>query len=96
MLSIASVPDISGVNSFGGGNAAKDCWFQWKTLLLVVFLCWKDLFFKHWTHGFLELFPPSLIGIVVDIWQPLSWVLSCPPHRNACRGCVEFTAAAGC
>ena len=71
-LSLISV----GVNSFGGGNAAKD-FGSAENLLLAVFVLVVILFFKHWTTGFLSS-SSILIGIVAG-WQPLSWALSCPP-----------------
>ena len=48
-LSLISV----GVNSFGGGNAAKD-FGSMENLLLAVFVLVVILFFKHWTNGFVE------------------------------------------
>ena len=57
-LSLISV----GVNSFGGGNAAKD-FGSAENLLLAVFVLVVILFFKHWTTGFLSS-SSILIGIV--------------------------------
>ena len=57
-LSLISV----GVNSFGGGNAAKD-FGSMENLLLAVFVLVVILFFKHWTKGFLSS-SSILIGIV--------------------------------
>ena len=57
-LSLISV----GINSFGGGNAAKD-FGSAENLLLAVFVLVVILFFKHWTTGFLSS-SSILIGIV--------------------------------
>ena len=57
-LSLISV----GVNSFGGGNAAKD-FGSAENLLLAVFVLVVILFFKHWTTGFLSS-SAILIGIL--------------------------------
>ena len=59
-LSLISV----GVNSFGGGNAAKD-FGSAENLLLAVFVLVVILFFKHWTTGFLSS-SSILIGIVEE------------------------------
>ena len=56
-LSLISV----GVNSFGGGNAAKD-FGSVENLLLAVFVLVVILFFKHWTKGFLSS-SSILVGI---------------------------------
>ena len=57
-LSLISV----GVNSFGGGNAAKD-FGSVENLLLAVFVLVVILFFKHWTKGFLSS-SSILVGII--------------------------------
>ena len=57
-LSLISV----GVNSFGGGNAAKD-FGSVENLLLALFVLVVILFFKHWTKGFLSS-SSILVGIV--------------------------------
>ena len=48
-LSLISV----GINSFGGGNKAKD-FGSVENLLLALFVLVVILFFKHWTTGFLS------------------------------------------
>ena len=48
-LSLISV----GINSFGGGNSAKD-FGSMENLLLALFVLGVILIFKHWTTGFLS------------------------------------------
>ena len=57
-LSLISV----GVNSFGGGNAAKD-FGSVENLLLAVFVLVVILLFKHWTKGFFSS-SSILVGII--------------------------------
>ena len=57
-LSLISV----GINSFGGGNKAKD-FGSVENLLLALFVLVVILFFKHWTTGFLSS-SAILIGIL--------------------------------
>ena len=73
-LSLISV----GVNSFGGGNAAKD-FGSVENLLLAVFVLVVILFFKHWTKGFLS---SSSIGMGVVL-----------PTTGGTADGVEFTKA---
>ena len=58
-LSLISV----GINSFGGGNGAKD-FGSMENLLLAIFVLVVILFLKHWTTGFLSS-SSILIGIIV-------------------------------
>lgn len=74
-LSLISV----GVNSFGGGNAAKD-FGSVENLLLAVFVLVVILFFKHWTR--VSALPPSSWASSRAIWQPSSWASSCPPPAS--------------
>ena len=57
-LSLISV----GINSFGGGNSAKD-FGSVENLLLALFVLVVILFFKHWMKGFLSS-SSILVGIV--------------------------------
>ena len=57
-LSLISV----GINSFGGGNSAKD-FGSMENLLLALFVLVVILIFKHWTTGFLSS-SAILIGIL--------------------------------
>ena len=77
-LSLISV----GVNSFGGGNAAKD-FGSVENLLLAVFVLVVILFFKHWTRGFLSsssilvgIIAGYLAAIVMGFVLPKAWVLN--------------------
>ena len=85
-LSLISV----GVNSFGGGNAAKD-FGSMENLLLAVFVLVVILFFKHWTNGFLSS-SSILIGIVAGYIAAfiMSFVL---PTTGVTADGVEFTKA---
>ena len=82
-LSLISV----GVNSFGGGNAAKD-FGSAENLLLAVFVLVVILFFKHWTTGFLSS-SSILIGIVAALimnhtafrGKPVPFVMELPNYR---------------
>ena len=80
-LSLISV----GVNSFGGGNAAKD-FGSAENLLLAVFVLVVILFFKHWTTGFLSS-SSILIGIVAGYLAAFIMGFVLPTTRCHCRGC---------
>lgn len=80
-LSLISV----GVNSFGGGNAAKD-FGSVENLLLAVFVLVVILFFKHWTKGFLSS-SSILVGIVAGYLAAIVMGLVLPTTG------VEFTKA---
>ena len=68
-LSLISV----GINSFGGGNNAKD-FGSMENLLLAVFVLIMILFFKHCTTG-IPVPPPSFLALSVATLQLLLWVL---------------------
>ena len=80
-LSLISV----GVNSFGGGNAAKD-FGSVENLLLVVIL-----FFKHWTNGFLSS-SSILVGIIAGYLAAIVMGFVLPTTGVTADG-VEFTKA---
>ena len=85
-LSLISV----GVNSFGGGNAAKD-FGSAENLLLAVFVLVVILFFKHWTTGFLSS-SSILIGIVAGYLAAIVMGFVLPTTGVTADG-VEFTKA---
>ena len=85
-LSLISV----GVNSFGGGNAAKD-FGSMENLLLAVFVLVVILFFKHWTNGFLSS-SSILIGIVAGYIAAFIMGFVLPTTGVTADG-VEFTKA---
>ena len=85
-LSLISV----GVNSFGGGNAAKD-FGSAENLLLAVFVLVVILFFKHWTTGFLSS-SAILIGILAGYVAAFVMGLVLPTTGVTADG-VEFTKA---
>ena len=85
-LSLISV----GVNSFGGGNAAKD-FGSMENLLLAVFVLVVILFFKHWTKGFLSS-SSILIGIVAGYIAAFIMGFVLPTTGVTADG-VEFTKA---
>ena len=85
-LSLISV----GVNSFGGGNAAKD-FGSMENLLLAVFVLVVILFFKHWTKGFLSS-SSILIGIVAGYIAAFIMGFILPTTGLTADG-VEFTKA---
>ena len=72
-LSLISV----GINSFGGGNAAKD-FGSMENLLLAIFVLAMILYFKHGTKGFTSS-SSILLASSAATSLPLSWVLFCPP-----------------
>ena len=85
-LSLISV----GVNSFGGGNAAKD-FGSAENLLLAVFVLVVILFFKHWTKGFLSS-SSILIGIVAGYLAAIVMGFVLPTTGVTAEG-VEYTKA---
>ena len=85
-LSLISV----GVNSFGGGNAAKD-FGSVENLLLAVFVLVVILFFKHWTKGFLSS-SSILVGIIAGYLAAIVMGFVLPTTGVTADG-VEFTKA---
>ena len=85
-LSLISV----GVNSFGGGNAAKD-FGSVENLLLAVFVLVVILLFKHWTKGFLSS-SSILVGIVAGYLAAIVMGFVLPTTGVTADG-VEFTKA---
>ena len=83
-LSLISV----GVNSFGGGNAAKD-FGSVENLLLALFVLVVILFFKHWTKGFLSS-SSILVGIVAGYLAAIVMGFVLPTTGVTAEG-VEFT-----
>lgn len=86
VLSLISV----GVNSFGGGNAAKD-FGSVENLLLAVFVLVVILLFKHWTKGFLSS-SSILVGIVAGYLAAIVMGFVLPTTGVTAEG-VEFTKA---
>lgn len=85
-LSLISV----GVNSFGGGNAAKD-FGSVENLLLAVFVLVVILLFKHWTGGFLSS-SSILVGIIAGYLAAIVMGFVLPTTGVTADG-VEFTKA---
>ena len=85
-LSLISV----GVNSFGGGNAAKD-FGSVENLLLAVFVLVVILLFKHWTNGFLSS-SSILVGIIAGYLAAIVMGFVLPTTGVTAEG-VEFTKA---
>ena len=85
-LSLISV----GINSFGGGNKAKD-FGSVENLLLALFVLVVILFFKHWTTGFLSS-SAILIGILAGYVVAFIMGLVLPTTGVTADG-VEFTKA---
>ena len=85
-LSLISV----GVNSFGGGNGAKD-FGSVENLLLALFVLVVILFFKHWTTGFLSS-SSILIGIIAGYLASIVMGFVLPTTGVTAEG-VEFTKA---
>ena len=83
-LSLISV----GINSFGGGNKAKD-FGSVENLLLALFVLVVILFFKHWTTGFLSS-SAILIGILAGYAAAVIMGLVLPTTGVTADG-VEFT-----
>ena len=75
-LSLISV----GVNSLGGGNAAKD-FGSVENLLLAVFVLWSSSSSSTGPMASSAL-PPSSWASSRAIWQPSSWASSCPPPAS--------------
>ena len=85
-LSLISV----GINSFGGGNGAKD-FGSMENLLLAIFVLVVILFLKHWTTGFLSS-SSILIGIIVGYIAAIMMGFVLPTTGVTADG-VEFTKA---
>ena len=85
-LSLISV----GINSFGGGNGAKD-FGSVENLLLAIFVLVVILFLKHWTTGFLSS-SSILIGIIVGYVAAIMMGFVLPTTGVTADG-VEFTKA---
>ena len=85
-LSLISV----GINSFGGGNSAKD-FGSVENLLLALFVLVVILIFKHWTTGFLSS-SAILIGILAGYVVAFIMGLVLPTTGVTADG-VEFTKA---
>ena len=85
-LSLISV----GVNSFGGGNAAKD-FGSVENLLLALFVLVVILIFKHWTTGFLSS-SAILIGILAGYVAAFVMGFVLPTTGVTADG-VEYTKA---
>ena len=85
-LSLISV----GINSFGGGNGAKD-FGSVENLLLAIFVLVVILFLKHWTTGFLSS-SSILIGIIVGYAAAIIMGFVLPTTGVTADG-VEFTKA---
>ena len=85
-LSLISV----GINSFGGGNTAKD-FGSMENLLLAVFVLVMILFFKHGTKGFTS-FSAILLGIVCGYLAAFVMGLILPTTGVTADG-VEYTKA---
>ena len=85
-LSLISV----GINSFGGGNKAKD-FGSVENLLLALFVLVVILFFKHWTTGFLSS-SAILIGILAGYVAAFVMGFVLPTTGVTADG-VEYTKA---
>ena len=85
-LSLISV----GINSFGGGNSAKD-FGSMENLLLALFVLVVILIFKHWTTGFLSS-SAILIGILAGYVAAFVMGLVLSTTGVTADG-VEFTKA---
>ena len=85
-LSLISV----GINSFGGGNSAKD-FGSVENLLLALFVLVVILIFKHWTTGFLSS-SAILIGILAGYVAAFVMGFVLPTTGVTADG-VEFTKA---
>lgn len=83
-LSLISV----GINSFGGGNTAKD-FGSMENLMLAFIVLIVILFFKHWTKGFLSS-SSILVGIIVGYVAVFIMGL-CLPHTAFTADGVEYT-----
>ena len=85
-LSLISV----GINSFGGGNSAKD-FGSVENLLLALFVLVVILIFKHWTTGFLSS-SAILIGILAGYVTAFVMGFVLPTTGVTADG-VEYTKA---
>ena len=85
-LSLISV----GINSFGGGNAAKD-FGSMENLLLAIFVLGMILFFKHGTKGFTSS-SSILLGIVCGYAAAFVMGFVLPTTGVTAEG-VEYTKA---
>lgn len=85
-LSLISV----GINSFGGGNTAKD-FGSIENLLLAIFVLAMILFFKHGTKGF-SSFSAILLGIICGYVVAFIMGLALPTTGITADG-VEYTKA---
>ena len=85
-LSLISV----GINSFGGGNTAKD-FGSMENLLLAIFVLAMILFFKHGTKGFTS-FSSILLGIACGYVAAFIMGLVLPTTGVTADG-VEYTKA---
>ena len=85
-LSLISV----GINSFGGGNTAKD-FGSMENLLLAIFVLVVILFFKHGTTGFTSS-SSILLGIIAGYFGAAIMGLVLPTTGVTAEG-VEFTKA---
>ena len=85
-LSLISV----GINSFGGGNTAKD-FGSMENLLLAIFVLAMILFFKHGTKGFTS-FSSILLGIMCGYAAAFVMGLILPTTGVTADG-VEYTKA---
>ena len=83
-LSLISV----GINSFGGGNTAKD-FGSMENLFLAFVVLVVILFFKHWTKGYLSS-SSILIGIIVGYVAAFIMGLILP-HTAVTADGVEYT-----
>ena len=90
MLSIGLSLISVGINSFGGGNGAKD-FGSMENLLLAIFVLVVILFLKHWTTGFLSS-SSILIGIIVGYVAAIIMGFVLPTTGVTADG-VEFTKA---
>ena len=90
MLSIGLSLISVGINSFGGGNSAKD-FGSMENLLLALFVLVVILIFKHWTTGFLSS-SAILIGILAGYVAAFVMGLVLPTTGVTADG-VEFTKA---
>lgn len=85
-LSLISV----GINSFGGGNAAKD-FGSMENLLLAIFVLIMILFFKHGTKGFTSS-SSILLGIICGYAASIVMSMILPTTGITADG-VEYTKA---
>lgn len=83
-LSLISV----GINSFGGGNSAKD-FGSLENLFLAFVVLVVILFFKHWTKGYISS-SAILIGIIVGYIVAFIMGLVLP-HTAVSADGVEYT-----